>query len=938
MIPFRTRLAGALITGLIAQSAAAQCLPQFRTGQWQGFPGTNGLVQSMTVADPDGAGPIPNSLVIGGTFTVVGEARAVSTAYWNAATGWVGMGRYTGSAENVWALTAWNGRIIAGGGFGTLNPSTGNGSVAEQPSNLAIWDSTAGVGATGAWLPMSATQLSVQIQALVDFNGTLYAAARSSTPPSSFALYRYTPGPTQSTGTWSGLPSDVSGSATGFAVFNNELYITGRFSRAATPSVYFQVAKLNAAGTDLIPLPSLSASSTANGAIAFNGSLYAYGAFSGAPLPAGTAKIVKLSADGTAWLSSTTDATNTAIASISGINSALVYNNELIVGTATSATPLAVLSSNNGQWTFPSVTGPITGGNTINTLCPLPDGTQIAVGGSGDFGQFANTSATRLAFWNRSTNTYSPPAKGLGDVGLGYTIVYAAAEFAGNLYLAGELRGIGESKGSLIAKWNGSALTPVAGTPAISAPQWMFGDNSGGALYLGGGSLLLNRFDGVSFSTVTDSNPAGYATGIFGVSSAANYNGDLVVGGSFQRSGYINYLMRRSGTTWARFGAADPNGSVTALTTWSSPSIAGGAPLLVASGQFTTIGSLTARVAAWDGTTWRALGQSSFAGYSANGAVSLLVLNGDLYQLAYMNGLNNSNAYPVLIRYNPATDTWSEIPKPPASIASGFGTPARGVVLNGAIWIASTYTLPGTSDPIGVLRWDGLEWSAYGGIAGGFPQSYDITAYNGDVVLVGGFASVGTQPQAGGGTTRGRFSNGWARLSTGGTPPVVAAQPLPAAACPGTSVSFTASGNGQPPLGYRWQRVDDNGIGTDLTDGPIPGIPATAANSGTSTLTLSAIGTGADRLRLRCIVSNDCGSAASIPVRLFVSPADVGAAGGVPGRDGLYDNNDFIAFINYFFNTDTLADIGRAGGVLGEDGLFDNNDFIVFINQFFGGC
>ncbi len=67
-------------------------------------------------------------------------------------------------------------------------------------------------------------------------------------------------------------------------------------------------------------------------------------------------------------------------------------------------------------------------------------------------------------------------------------------------------------------------------------------------------------------------------------------------------------------------------------------------------------------------------------------------------------------------------------------------------------------------------------------------------------------------------------------------------------------------------------------------------------------------------------------------------PADVGVQGGVPGQDGVLDNNDFIAFINLFFAMDPLADRGVQGGVPGSDGLFDNNDFIVFINQFFAGC
>ena len=66
--------------------------------------------------------------------------------------------------------------------------------------------------------------------------------------------------------------------------------------------------------------------------------------------------------------------------------------------------------------------------------------------------------------------------------------------------------------------------------------------------------------------------------------------------------------------------------------------------------------------------------------------------------------------------------------------------------------------------------------------------------------------------------------------------------------------------------------------------------------------------------------------------------ADLGQQGGLPGQDGLLDNNDFIAFIDYFFELNPLADFGSQGGVSGPDGLFDNNDFIVFIDAFFDGC
>ncbi|MBY0308111.1 MAG: hypothetical protein K2Q09_05160 [Phycisphaerales bacterium] len=66
--------------------------------------------------------------------------------------------------------------------------------------------------------------------------------------------------------------------------------------------------------------------------------------------------------------------------------------------------------------------------------------------------------------------------------------------------------------------------------------------------------------------------------------------------------------------------------------------------------------------------------------------------------------------------------------------------------------------------------------------------------------------------------------------------------------------------------------------------------------------------------------------------------ADIGRSGGQPGADGALDNNDFIVFITYFFQQNTIADMGIAGGVIGQDGQFDNNDFIAFITLFFQGC
>ncbi|HYD02054.1 MAG TPA: GC-type dockerin domain-anchored protein, partial [Phycisphaerales bacterium] len=66
--------------------------------------------------------------------------------------------------------------------------------------------------------------------------------------------------------------------------------------------------------------------------------------------------------------------------------------------------------------------------------------------------------------------------------------------------------------------------------------------------------------------------------------------------------------------------------------------------------------------------------------------------------------------------------------------------------------------------------------------------------------------------------------------------------------------------------------------------------------------------------------------------------ADVGVSGGLPGADGLLDNNDFVVYVDTFFAQAVAADIGVTGGLPGADGEWNNNDFVVYIDLFFAGC
>ncbi|HZW06226.1 MAG TPA: GC-type dockerin domain-anchored protein [Phycisphaerales bacterium] len=164
-------------------------------------------------------------------------------------------------------------------------------------------------------------------------------------------------------------------------------------------------------------------------------------------------------------------------------------------------------------------------------------------------------------------------------------------------------------------------------------------------------------------------------------------------------------------------------------------------------------------------------------------------------------------------------------------------------------------------------------------------------------------------------------------------------QPASVAACPGETVSFAVIPAGSGPFSFQWQWRQGAGAWANISEGA-NGTLFTAVGSQLAALTLFPtsswpLDTG---LAFRALVTNPCSTVESAVAAMPVDPADLGVTGGVPGRDGTYDNNDFVVFIDYFFAQNPRADLGSTGGVFGPDGAFDNNDFVSFINEFFGGC
>ncbi len=911
----------AVFIAAAAPTAHAQCQPQWRTGDQQGLPGANAAVQALLTADPDGDGPQPVSLIASGAFTYIGTTRTGGVAYWNSVSGWTPMGRTTGSSgENFWALTLWNNQVIVAGGFGSLNSDTATG---PQPRNIAAWNGT-------QWVRMSTTDVSFSIQAAIDFGGTLYTLARDASPTSSPVLQRYVPGATTQTGSWTPIPGTISGSGTGMAVYNNELYIFGNFRRAATPNVPFQVAKLNAAGNDVIEMPQLITTNSAGvlGGIVYQGELYVYGSFSQGSNPPGVAGVAKWNPSTNAWVPATT---HPSVASVQGRtwNNAAVLNNTLYlvgVGSSNLASVIA-LNGTNGAWSLPPVAAALPSATppNVQAVALTPDGLSLALGGTGFFGTNANTSAGRIAFWNPATNAYAPVAAGFMDTGFGYPFVNAAATLGSDLYLGGSFFGAGTQAARSLAKFDGTTLTPVPNAPT-SEISLLWPDPSTNLLYLAT-TPRAQVFNGTTFTDLP-STPGIFPSGVSSLSAITKYNGNIVVG-----TGSNPLLATLVGSTWQLVGGVQPNASVTALTTWSNPLVAGGAPLLIASGAFTQIGALQSRVAAWDGATWRALGQPSFAGYSANPAVSLFVHNNDLYMSAYFITINGVTNYPYLVRYNPTTDRWDEVPRPPNTVATGFGQPVRAISHAGSIWVAVRgANMPQMNDAVSLLRFDGAAWSNLGGMAGLFSQTTDLAVYNNDVILTGLFGTVGTRlptnalPNVTYNGVGGVNSVGWARLQVANQAgPLITTQPQPRQVSRACSTTFAAQGTtNAPPLAYQWQfRTLGAPAFTDVAAGSNDAGRFSAAGQNTALLTLSNVGVG-PTLEFRAIVSDACGSTPSAAATLQPCIADYNCTGVVTVQD-IFD------YLTAWFAGNLNADVNASGTLTVQD-IFD------YLTAWFVGC
>ncbi|MBX3377256.1 MAG: hypothetical protein KF678_09680 [Phycisphaeraceae bacterium] len=239
--------------------------------------------------------------------------------------------------------------------------------------------------------------------------------------------------------------------------------------------------------------------------------------------------------------------------------------------------------------------------------------------------------------------------------------VETMAWFDSSLFIGGIFSSVGGQPIASCARWDG--VMWHAPDPRWQSSSYRSLFNHGGQLFAGGGFFFngalpqrgVLRWTGSQFEPV----PGAPSNNVIALSS---YRGRLIAGGAFSSIWTPGqpgeHIAAWDGTSWGPLGAG-VSGTICALTTFDPD---GPGPLpeyLIAGGLFSFAGGVPAsRIAAWDGTSWTALGSG------VNGEVlSLCVYQNQLYVGGYFT-LAGGQASPFLARWGCIT------PPPPPCYAN----------------------------------------------------------------------------------------------------------------------------------------------------------------------------------------------------------------------------------------------------------------------------
>jgi hypothetical protein len=705
--PIRTVVSPALALCVLAGSrAAGQC--EWRLGPAQSG-ALDGNIKAATLWDPDGAGPLPARLVVGGNLlTRAGLSAASNIAVYDGAS-WMPMGAGIGQST-VEAVATFNNELIAAGGFT---------SAGGQPvSNIARWNGTSwsglGVGVSGS---------SGLVSTLAVYNGSLYAGgsffSAGGVPANRIARW--------DGANWSALGVGLDDIPRAMTVLAGTLYVGGDFHTAGGTTVHGLAAWTGSAWQAVGPgvtgeVYSLAGRQTAAGATR----LYVGGVFSSAGGIAAN-NIVAIDSPG-------------IVPSYGALGSGIPGVVETIVvralGASNSEVTAAAWSSSSGPAVW-RLSG--TSWNLLGSIPPSPD--------LGDLVFFNNQYVAGLypdpvnvRFWDTAAGLWAPLGPGI------HGTINATVPFGTDLIVAGSFDYAGNVRLSNIGIWNGTTWTPMAGGMNGPVNALLV---SQGALYAAGhftstGSGPANN---IAMWNGAGWDPVGPATGSPGtILAMTEYNGQLLIGGQFNGAA----VQAWDGATWTPMANGLRTVTPTGLNHPDAFAIGPDGTLYVG-GSYVIESNGSYALARYTGAQWVPVpglaNESIVTSFGASGAT--------LY--AGGNGLGVATVSGEPREFEIATVTPAAATPDPSVYIVGNAIPGPGSIssfatYNGSLYAAGNFDHAPNATGAGLLRLSGGAWTPVGNGTASTDFGHAMSVYQNELVVAGDLTVAGNQ-----------YGHAWAR-------------------------------------------------------------------------------------------------------------------------------------------------------------------------------
>lgn len=592
-----------LLAGGLSSPLAGQCQPQWSSGNPLAW--AAGAVSASTTWDPDGAGPAPPLLVVGGDFAVA-DAAAVDVAAFDGTT-WTPMPIGAGPVR---ALATHGGQLFA--------------AVVSGTSGMA---SSVYVRAGAGWTLVG--HAFGDVRALGSYNGLLIAtgwfSSIGSVPANGIAAWNGS--------SWAPLGSGIQGTGLALTVWNGALHVGGTISSAGGVACG-NLAVWNGSSWSAGPsfngtIESFAIRLTAS---AGNSYLFVGGSFTQFTIGTSTTTALRLArstAIAGTWSAFQGGLPGARCTTLS-VRSTGLSSYELVAGVEHAAStqrvwrstggafaPMGVLedgaanlvpqtlSFHGGRW--------VVGTSLARVAARAWDGTQwravegqgvpgtvyavLGHGGAAVVGGVFTTigGAVVNGIARRAGDSWQPLGTGV-EGGLGVLALCTAAN--GDLVAGGDFTSAGGQQASRIARWNGTAWAPLGG--GLDGTVQALLPLPNGDLVAAGDFTTAG---GVAALRVARWNGSAWAPMGQGFSARVNAlallpNGQIVAGGNFVVSGstVVNRIARWDGAQWQPLGLGC-NGIVYALAAAPDGTLHVG-------GSFTAAGGVATRLARWNAGTW----------------------------------------------------------------------------------------------------------------------------------------------------------------------------------------------------------------------------------------------------------------------------------------------------------------------------------------------